>query len=60
MFGFKSAYFYLVAIQVTLIKFLKKLYFSSKHYNNSLKSKCGSDKLSFFRYEIDDNSIILL
>ncbi len=39
MFGFKSAYFYLVAIQVTLIKFLKKLYFSSKHYNNSLKSK---------------------
>ena len=39
MFGFKSAYFYLVAIQVTFVKFIKKLYFSSKHYNDSLKSK---------------------
>ena len=39
MFGFKSAYFYLVAIQVTFVKFIKKLYFSSNHYNNSLKSK---------------------
>ena len=39
MFGFKSAYFYLVAIQVTILKFIKKIYFSSKHYNDSLKSK---------------------
>ncbi len=39
MFGFKNAYFYLVAIQVTFIKFFKKLYFSSNHYNNLLKSK---------------------
>ena len=39
MFGLKSAYFYLVAIQVTFVKFFKKLYFSTSHYNNSLKSK---------------------
>ena len=39
MFGFKSAYFYLVALQVTCVKFFKKLYFSTTHYNNSLKSK---------------------
>ena len=39
MFGFKNAYFYLVALQITFVKFLKKLYFSSNHYNNSLKSK---------------------
>ena len=39
MFGLKSAYFYLVAIQVTFVKFFKKLYFTTNHYNNSLKSK---------------------
>lgn len=39
MFGLKSAYFYLVAIQITLVKFFKNLYFSTNHYNNSLKSK---------------------
>ena len=39
MFGFKGAYFYLVAVQITFIKFLKKIYFSSNHYNQSLKSK---------------------
>ena len=39
MFGLKGAYFYLVAIQVSLKKFLKKIYFSTNHYNNSLKSK---------------------
>ncbi len=39
MFGLKSAYFYLVALQVTFIKFFKKLYFSTRHYNNSLESK---------------------
>ena len=42
MFGLKGAYFYLVAIQVTLIKFFKKIYFSTKKYNNSLKSKIPS------------------
>ncbi len=39
MFGLKGAYFYLIALQVTFIKFFKKLYFSSNRYNNSLKSK---------------------
>ncbi len=39
MFGLKSAYFYFVAIQVTFVKFFKKLYFTTNHYNNSLKSR---------------------
>tara|TARA_A100001015_G_scaffold218754_1_gene245932 strand:- start:2188 stop:3825 length:1638 start_codon:yes stop_codon:yes gene_type:complete len=39
MFGLKSVYFYLIACQITLIKFFKKLYFSSKNYNKSLESK---------------------
>ena len=38
MFGLKSVYFYLIACQVILIKFLKKLYFSSSNYNKSLES----------------------
>ena len=38
MFGLKSVYFYLLAIIITLIKILKKFYFSSKNYNESLKS----------------------
>ena len=39
MLGLKSVYFYLIAIQVTFIKFLKKIYFSSNRYNRSLKTK---------------------
>ena len=39
MFGPKSVYFYLIACQITLIKFFKKLYFSSKNYNKSLDTK---------------------
>ena len=39
MFGFKGAFFYLVAIQVTVIKFLKKIYFATNYYNRSLNSK---------------------
>ena len=42
MFGLKGAYFYLVAIQITFIKFFKKIYFLSDHYHNSLKSKIPS------------------
>ena len=38
MFGLKSVYFYLIACQITIIKFLKKLYFTSKSYNESLNS----------------------
>ncbi len=39
MFGLKSVYFYLIACQITLLKFLKKIYFSSKNYNKSLQTK---------------------
>ena len=39
MFGLKSVYFYLIACQIILIKFFKKIYFSSKNYNKSLRSK---------------------
>ena len=39
MFALKSIYFYLVAYHITLIKFFKKLYFSSKNYNRSLETK---------------------
>ena len=39
MFGLKSVYFYLIACQILLIKFFKKIYFSSKNYNKSLSSK---------------------
>ena len=39
MLGLKTAYFYLIAFQITFIKFLKKIYFSSNRYNKSLKSK---------------------
>ena len=39
MFGLKSVYFYFIACQIVLIKFLKKIYFSSKNYNKSLSSK---------------------
>ena len=42
MFGLKGAYFYLVAVQITFIKFFKKIYFISNHYNNSLKSRIPS------------------
>jgi uncharacterized heparinase superfamily protein len=38
MFDLKSVYFYLVACQITLIKFFKTIYFSSKNYNKSLES----------------------
>ena len=38
MSGLKSVYFYLLAVQITVIKTLKKFYFSSKNYNKSLES----------------------
>jgi uncharacterized heparinase superfamily protein len=38
MFGLKSVYFYLIALQITIIKLLKKTYFSSDHYNKSLQT----------------------
>jgi uncharacterized heparinase superfamily protein len=39
MFDIKSVYFYLIAVQITFIKFLKKIYFSSDRYNESLQSR---------------------
>ena len=38
MSGLKSVYFYLLALQITLIKIFKKFYFTSKNYNKSLES----------------------
>ena len=39
MFNLKSIYFYFLALQITLIKFCKKVYFSTNYYNKSLASK---------------------
>ena len=39
MFYLKSIYFYFLAIQISLIKFIKKIYFSTNYYNKSLISK---------------------
>ena len=39
MAGLRRAYFYLIAVQINFIKFFKKIYFTSDHYNNSLKTK---------------------
>ncbi|MDB9752349.1 heparinase II/III family protein [Pelagibacteraceae bacterium] len=39
MLNLKSIYFYFLALQITLIKFLKKIYFSTSYYNESLKSR---------------------
>ncbi len=39
MFNLKSIYFYFLAIQISLIKFFKKIYFSSNYYNKLLISK---------------------
>ena len=39
MFSPKSIYFYLIACHITLVKFFKKIYFSSKNYNKSLETK---------------------
>ena len=39
MLGLKGTYFYFIALQVALIKFFKRIYFSTNHYNRSLKSK---------------------
>ncbi len=39
MFGLKSVYFYLVAYQINLIKYFKKIYFLSENYNKSLETR---------------------
>ena len=39
MYNLKSVYFYFLAFQISLIKLIKKFYFSTNYYNNSLLSK---------------------
>ena len=39
MFNLKSIYFYFLAVQITLTKFIKKIYFSTNYYNSGLISK---------------------
>jgi len=39
MFSFKATYFYCLAVKITLVRFLKKIYFTTNHYNSSLKTK---------------------
>ena len=39
MFNLKSIYFYFLALQISLIKFIKKIYFSTDYYNKSLTSQ---------------------
>ena len=39
MFNLKSKYFYFLAIKIELIKYFKKLYFTTNFYNKSLKSE---------------------
>ncbi len=39
MFNIRSIYFYFLAIQISLIKLIKKIYFTTNFYNKSLKSK---------------------
>ena len=39
MLKLKAAYFYFLAVKILLIRFVKKIYFSTDYYNNSLKTK---------------------
>ena len=39
MLSLKSVYFYLIALQITFVKFLKRIYYSTNHYNKSLKTQ---------------------
>ena len=39
MFNLKSIYFYFLALYISFIKFIKKIYFSTNYYNKSLISK---------------------
>ena len=39
MLNIKSIFFYFLAIQITLTKFIKRIYFSTNYYNKSLTSK---------------------
>ena len=45
MLGFKSAYFYFIALQITFLKSLKKIYFYSNRYNKSLETNTPKQTL---------------
>ena len=47
MLNLKSIYFYFLALKISSIKFLKKIYFTTNFYNKSLNSKVP-DKIYFF------------
>ena len=46
MFNLRSVYFYFLAIKIYLYKNLKKIYFTTNYYNNSLKSKSPNPKFA--------------
>ena len=39
MFNLKATYFYCLAVKITLVRFIKKIYFTTNHYNKSLKTQ---------------------
>jgi uncharacterized heparinase superfamily protein len=39
MFNIKAVYFYLLAVKITLVRFLKEFYFKTNYYNRSLRTK---------------------
>ena len=39
MYSLKTVYFYLLAVKITLFRYLKRIYFRSDYYNKSLQSK---------------------
>ncbi len=47
MLNLKSAYYYFLAIKIAFIKFIKKIYFTTKYYQKSLETKIPS-KFHFF------------
>ena len=47
MFNFKAAYYYFLAVKITLLRFLKEVYFTTNYYNRSLESKIP-DQLYFY------------
>ena len=47
MFSFKAVYFYFLAVKILVARFIKKIYFSTSYYNNSLKTKIH-DQLYFY------------
>ena len=39
MFNLKAVYFYSIAVKITLVRFLKKIYFTTDYYNKTLKTR---------------------